>query len=139
MVDHDIIMSKIDSIKRHVDRLKSIRKMKIHVFLDSDDTKDIAILNLQMAIQKCIDIGNHFYSEWDIGAPSSYGDVFEEMCRRKVLTRAMMKKMMLMVGLRNRIVHEYEELDYNKIHSFLKNDLNDFNTFLKQVLKYSCG
>lgn len=136
VVDRDIIISKMSSIRHHLDRLKNISRMKGHVFLDSDDAQDICIFNLQMAIQKCIDIGNHFYSEWDIGAPASYGEVFEALKKRKVITKPTMDKLMKMVGLRNRIVREYKELDIGKIHSFVRNNLRDFDNFLKQVIKH---
>lgn len=136
MVDREIVMAKIDGIKRHLNRLKGISKLKEHIFLDSLDAQDIAVFNLQMAIQKCVDIGNHFYSEWDIGAPSSYSDVFDELRRRKVVTRGMTEKLIRMVGLRNRIAHEYENIDHRKIYSFIKKDLCDFDLFLKQIIKH---
>lgn len=136
MVDREIVMAKIDGIKRHMDRLKGIARLKEHIFIDNIDAQDVAVFNLQMAIQKCIDIGNHFYSEWDIGAPSSYSDVFDELRRRKIIIRAMSEKLIKMAGLRNRIAHEYEDIDLRKIHSFIKNNLKDFDSFLKMILKH---
>lgn len=136
MVDREIVMAKIDGIKRHIDRLKGISRLKERIFMDSLDAQDVAVFNLQMVIQKCIDIGNHFYSEWDIGAPSSYSEVFDELRRRKVITRTMSEKLIKMAGLRNRIAHEYEAIDHHKIYSFIKKNLKDFDSFLKMVVKH---
>lgn len=136
MVDRDVIVSKIDALKRHVERLKGIARLKEHIYLGSIDAQDIAIHNLQMAIQKCVDIGNHFFSEWDIGAPSSYSEVFDEMRRRKIIGRPMVERLIRMAGLRNRIVHEYERINQKKIFSFIKNDLRDFDAFMKQIAKH---
>lgn len=135
MVDRDIVTSKMDAIKRHLERLNGIARVKRRVFLESADAQDIAVFNLQMAIQKCIDIGNHFFSEWDIGAPSSYGEVFDELRRRKVISRPMADKLIRMVGLRNRIAHEYEDIDHGKIYEFIAKNLGDFNAYLRQIAK----
>lgn len=136
MVDRELVLSKISSLKRHIERLKGIARIKEHVYLDSLDAQDIAIHNLQMAIQKCIDIGNHFFSEWDIGAPASYSEVFDAMRKRKIISRAMFDKLVKMVGLRNRIVHEYEDVEHKKIYVFIKHDLRDFDLFLKQIVNH---
>lgn len=136
MVDREVIVAKAGALKRHLERLRGIGRMKRHIYLENLDAQDIAVHNLQMAIQKCIDIGNHFFSEWDIGAPASYAEVFDEMRRRKIITRAMTDRMIKMAGLRNRIVHEYEEIDHGKIFSFIKHDLRDFEVFLKAVARH---
>lgn len=136
MVDREVVLAKISALKRHLERLKGIARIKEHTYLDSLDAQDIAIHNLQMAIQKCIDIGNHFFSEWDIGAPASYSEVFDEMQKRKIISRAMFGKLIKMTGLRNRIVHEYEDIDHKKIYALIKHNLRDFNSFLKQIINH---
>ena len=41
-----------------------------------------------------------------------------------------MKKM---VGFRNIIVHEYDEIDLDKVYRILANSLSDFDEFLKKI------
>ena len=41
-----------------------------------------------------------------------------------------------MVGLRNRIVHLYEDIDHKMIHRFLKKELADFGLFIQIITRY---
>lgn len=40
------------------------------------------------------------------------------------------------VGLRNILVHMYEEVDIEKLHSYLQNNLGDFDEFAKYIARY---
>ena len=40
-----------------------------------------------------------------------------------------------MSGLRNILVHEYLEVDHNRVYSIMTNDLGDFEKLIKAVLK----
>lgn len=49
----------------------------------------------------------------------------------------MLEKMIQMIGLRNRIVHDYEDTSQAIMHSILKKDLKDFKLFIKQIVKFA--
>ena len=56
MVDHELILAKASSVKRHLKRVKQKANIDLQVFAADIDCQDIIIFNLQMAIQNCIDI-----------------------------------------------------------------------------------
>jgi len=137
MVDRDTIIEKISALKKHLKRLKEIGSHQQSIFLENCDLQQLAAFNLQTAIQNCIDIGGHIYAGLDVGAPGTYNEIFYELLDRKIITKAMLEKLIQMIGLRNRIAHDYEDVSNEKIYSILKHDLGDFELFIKQIVKYS--
>lgn len=136
MVDKDTIIEKISVLKKHLKRLKEIGSRQRSIFLESCDLQQLAAFNLQTAIQNCIDIGGHIYAELDIGAPGTYNEIFYALSERKIISKTMLEKLIRMIGLRNRIAHDYEDVSNEKIYSILKQDLGDFELFIKQIIKY---
>jgi uncharacterized protein YutE (UPF0331/DUF86 family) len=54
---------------------------------------------------------------------------------QKVLSRKLSLKLTAMAGFRNVLVHEYLEIDRRRVYSALKNDLGDFEKFIRAVSK----
>lgn len=134
MVDRDVILSKVSAIKKHLGRIKKITKLSKSEFLKDSDMQDITSLKLQIAIQACIDIGNHIYSEMDIGVPGSYSEIFYELGDKGIINTKISETMIKMVGLRNRIVHGYEDINSEIIYDIIKNHLSSFDKFIKQII-----
>lgn len=41
-----------------------------------------------------------------------------------------------MIGLRNRLVHEYTEIDHKKIYQALRDDLGDFEDYVRAIIRF---
>lgn len=137
MVDKSIITAKMANIKKNLDRLKEKQGLDSREFHTNKDIQDIVLLNLQAAIQGCIDISSHIISDNDWGVPGSLAGLFDILAEKKVISEEMKKIMRQMVGFRNLIVHEYAEMDMDKVYSVFTNRLVDFNNFLKEISIYA--
>ena len=67
MVDNDLILAKASSVKRHLRRIEEKRNIDLKIFLKDIDRQESILFNLQMAIQKCIDIAAHIISDEGFG------------------------------------------------------------------------
>ena len=56
MVDNEIILAKASSVTKHLKRLKEKARLDLNAFLEDTDSQDVALFNIQMAVQNCIDI-----------------------------------------------------------------------------------
>lgn len=137
MVDKDTILEKLTALKKHIKKLREIGKISESVFLGDEDIQQLAAFNLQTAIQNCVDIGSHIYAEFDNGTPGTYNEVFYGLADRKIISKPMLEKLVRMVGLRNRIAHDYGDVDQKKIRAIVKNDVGDFELFIKQIIKFA--
>ena len=137
MVNRDVILAKFNHVQTSLNRLKEKQALTDNEFLNQRDAQDIVLFNLQTAIQSCIDIASHVISDNNWSVPVSLGAAFDLLCEKKVISPSTRDTMRAMVGLRNLIVHEYATLDTSRIYSIYKNQLADFNDFLKEIAQYA--
>ncbi|MDP2913008.1 MAG: DUF86 domain-containing protein [Candidatus Omnitrophota bacterium] len=137
MVNQPLLKTKIAHIYKSMDRLSQKSRISLKDFKSDTDAQDIIIHNLQLAIQGAIDIASHIVSDEGWGVPNTLSGLFDILKEYKVIDEELMGTMKRMVGFRNIIVHEYEEIDLDKAHQILTSRLGDFNEFLKQVSNYA--
>ncbi|MCD5402030.1 DUF86 domain-containing protein [candidate division NPL-UPA2 bacterium] len=136
MVDIDLVRSKISNMQRNIDRLKEKSSLPWEQFQNNLDAQDIILHNLQLAIQICLDIGNHIIADESWEVPSSLGNIFQILSRHKAISPDMADTMAFMAGFRNILIHKYEEIDLKKVYDILTHRLNDFEDFSREIIKY---
>ena len=87
------------------------------------------------SIQIVIDISCALVSKNNLGNPETYGQCVELLNRNKYLDDQLSGKLVSMIGLRNLLIHEYSEIDIEKLYSLLDN-LNDLRSFIQDIEKY---
>ena len=91
---------------------------------------------VQVAVECCIDVANHIIARQNWRAPSSYADSFAVLVEKGVLPRDFLDTARQMVGMRNRLVHLYWEVDAGTVYQVLQNNLDDFERFKAAVYTY---
>lgn len=137
MVNQDVIMAKMANIQRSLSRLKEKQNIGFDEFSVDRDLQDIVLLNLQNAIQGCVDMASHIVADNNWGVPGSLAGLFDVICEKKVIIDSTRRIMRSMVGFRNLIVHEYAELDMSKVYEVFSGRLSDFDSFLKEIILYA--
>ena len=87
------------------------------------------------SIQVVIDIACKLSSQYNLGNPNNYRTCIELLQQYKYLSPELAKKVIGMVGLRNLLVHEYIEIDEEKLYDFL-NFLDDFVDFGMEIKEH---
>lgn len=135
MVDREIIIAKTNAVKKHLSRIQSLAEVPKQTFMEDQNTQDIILFNIQLAVQNCIDIAAHVISEQGLGVPGSNNEMFYCLEENGYINRQLAEKMVKAVGMRNLIVHEYGKLDLERIYQILQHDINDLQEFLKTVIR----
>ncbi len=130
MSEIDIILSKINIIKNCMMAIeKATSKEK-----DSDFLLSIYEINLQRAVQACIDLANTVIAKEGLGLPNTYRQSFEILNLHTIITDEISSKMKSMVGFRNISVHDYGQIKPEIVHSIVKNHLVDFESFYTVII-----
>ena len=138
MIDNNVILDKASGIERHLKRIESKRNITLDEFLNDADLQDILLFNLQVAIQKCIDLASHIISDENLGIAGSTSEIFYLLQENNYLNAELTGKVIGAVGLRNLLVHEYGNLDLKKVYKIIQDDINDLREFITAVLE-KCG
>lgn len=100
------------------------------------DIQDIVLHNLQVAIQGCIDIGSHIISDEGWGIAGSLSEIFYILQDKGVIGTDFTDRMVSMVGFRNILIHEYEDVNLDIVYNILHEHLRDIDEFLMAVVDY---
>ena len=95
---------------------------------NTDDIFLISIyeLNLQKAIQACIDLSNIVLAKEGLGLPNTYKQGFQLLNKFHVVENQLTEKMCAMAGFRNISVHDYSDIKPEIVKFIVKNNLGDF-------------
>lgn len=133
MVNPEVVNSRLASIKEMLTLLKQHQKVAIETFL-ADRNSQLAVEHaLFVCIQSLLDLGSHILSDMDVRDVADYRDVILKLGQRKVLPLHFAESIADMAGFRNRLIHEYQDIDPQKVYAFLQNRLGDFEEFMRHI------
>ena len=135
MPDKDIVLAKVATIQKCLDRIRDVTGLDPES-LEDIDKQDIFVLNLQRAIQACIDLAAHAISCENLGLPERIRDNFIILKEKGIIDVELASKMVKMTGFRNIAVHNYQILDLGILKSILANNLKDIEEFYLALLHY---
>ncbi len=136
MVNKSVVLRKISHIRHNLSRLKNKGNISLESLKNDFDIQDIALHNLQLAIQGCIDIGSHVISDEGWGVAGSLNEIFYILQNKGVIKAEVSEKMISMVGFRNILVHEYETINFDIVCNILHHHLEDINEYLLAIVTH---
>ena len=130
----DVIVRKLDTVSRCLIRVLENTPPSLEVLLEDYTRQDVIVLNLERAVQACVDVGLHIFSGRNEPVPDSMGDVFLRLARLGIIDEKTAQALKGTVGFRNVAVHAYQEIDYAIVYSICTKHLNDFRAFARQIM-----
>ena len=135
MVDRLIIERLTSLINSYLNDLKPVQDVSF-----SQYSKDIKIQRfvertLHIAIEACLDIGNHIISDEGFREPEDNRDIFNVLGEKGIITDKLQKRLQDMASFRNLIVHSYAKIDNEIVYGILKKRLGDIEEFMKVISK----
>ena len=109
-MDKDVISSKLESLRRCLQRIKDKTPLSDAILSNDNDLQDIICLNIERAVQVCVDIASHIIASSDSPAPGSMGECFEQLGNLGLIPEELTSRMKKAVGFRNIAVHSYQEI-----------------------------
>ena len=130
----DVVRNKALSIERCLDRVRD-EFGDDRSRLENQTVEDAIVLNLQRACESAIDLAMHVVASKRLGVPQESREAFTMLEQAGRIEAATATAMRRMVGFRNIAVHEYRALSRPILTSILENNLEDFETLLKALLR----
>lgn len=134
-MDKEVLETKLEALIRCVHRIKDQNISTLEELESNLDKQEIIILNLQRAVQICVDIGNHILLDYKTPTPSTMADTFKYLAENNLITDQNAQDLSHAVGFRNIAVHQYENIDCNIVLSIINNHLEDFKVFAEAIGK----
>ena len=135
-MDKDRILSKIDEINKYLEELGEIELTDFEEYKNSVQKKRACERLLQISIEAIIDVCNILISDLKLGLPSEEEELFDKLEKRKVISKEMRNVLYGMKSMRNILVNKYGVVKDEIIFETLSENLNDFDKFKEEILKF---
>ncbi|MGH7320240.1 MAG: type VII toxin-antitoxin system HepT family RNase toxin [Candidatus Rokuibacteriota bacterium] len=136
MIDAELVTRKMLLITRDVTALEPIARRDLGDYLASGTDEILVERYLERIIGRMIDINYHLLTEAGHPPPADYYQSFTELPRLGIVDLEFAIRIAACAGLRNRIVHEYNELDPRKVYEALQSALRDIPAYLQRINEY---
>lgn len=134
MSDRAVIEGKFRNLERYLGAIRTATNCTRDAFLADSTRIGATRYYLQVAIECCLDVGNHIIAEDGLRQPKDYRDIFKVLNEMGIVSNKLLPTLQQMVGLRNLLVHDYETIDDERIFVIATADSGDFDRFVKEIL-----
>lgn len=131
----DEINDKLKEIRRFVAELTKFKGIKGQELEVDELKKRFVEREFQLAAELVLDVCGLVIAEYGYRTPEDYKDKIVILGENGVLTREFADKFKSVAGLRNILVHDYVQINYNELARFLDESLGDFEEFIRMVAK----
>lgn len=132
-VDADLLRRKLSRIKRNLEDLKQVSGLSLSEYRSDRYRKKGAEKLLQELIEAAVDANLHLLRAADADSPSDYFESFMALGRLGVIGEDLAERLAPSAGLRNRLVHEYEEIDDELVLEAIRRAERDFVAYVAAV------
>lgn len=94
---------------------------------------------MEHAIECTLDIARSIVADLELPQPDEARELFDLLTTAGVLPASFSEEHQAMVGLRNRLVHEYATVDHARVYSYIQEHLGVFEEFLGLVNDFTAS
>lgn len=134
-MDKDILKTKLEALSRCIARIKGRIPKSANELKVDYDSQDIISVNLERAVQTCVDIASHIATDFPEEPIKTMGDTFIALANQNIISMDLAKNMVKAVGFRNISVHQYQTINWEIVYVIATKNLNDFSFFAKAIYK----
>jgi len=139
MLDKDFIKTKIELIQSDLEKLEELKGYTIDEIAADFYKFNTLELLLVKIIGRAIDINSHIIAEKGSlkeRAPTTSRETFLRMGEMKILPEDFSEVIAESASFRNKVIHEYNELDEKKVYNTVDEALEQYTKYCQYILDY---
>lgn len=113
-------------------KLQKLSNLSKEDFL-KNDRPAIAESYLRRSLEAIFDIGRHIVAKRAGKGIIEYKKIVPELFNLNIISEELSKKLRLMAGYRNRLVHFYQDVSDEELYIILKSRLGDVSDFIEEI------
>lgn len=130
-MDHvGVIRRKLISLSNYVEQLWPVTEYTYEDYINNYFIYYTGERLVQLIIETCIDINSLIIEYKGFKPPKSYYESFILLGDNKILPDKVARRLASFTGMRNRIVHQYEDVNHKIIFDNYKNLINLINEYI---------
>lgn len=139
MLDREFIQIKLELIQKDLEHLKELGDLSLDEIAADFYKWSTLKLVLVEIIGRAIDINTHIIAEegdLKTPAPTSSRETFIRLGTMGIFPADFADEISKSAGFRNRVVHEYNDLERNKVYETVDEALGQFTRYCGYIMEY---
>jgi uncharacterized protein YutE (UPF0331/DUF86 family) len=132
-MEREIVNKKIKLLIKNLDRLEQFTSVSIDNYLENYDLQLIVERLFQLIVEIASDINGYLLVNLFKITPATYFESFINMSKQGIITQELANELAKSAGMRNRIVHQYDEIDQQIIFRAIPLAVSQYSLYIKQV------
>src|SRR3989339_1536177 len=130
-IDQEKIKKRLSEIEQSKEDIRKISSLADNVFWEKKENIAALKYYLLQIIEGIGSICVHIAAKKFNKGVSAFGECFEALNKEGYLKDDLTDKLRKMVKFRNKLIHQYWEIDDQKILDYARNDLSDVDDFIR--------
>jgi uncharacterized protein YutE (UPF0331/DUF86 family) len=135
-IDHAIITRKLRAITKYLNALQPRAALDIQTYTSDFEQQLITERLLHLIVEAAADANTYLLTASGQPPPETYFNSFIEVGRHGIITPELATKLAPSAGLRNRLVHEYEDINPHIVFQSIRIALEIYPEYIQQVQIY---
>jgi len=138
-VNKELVKRKLQQLEEYLDELERITPNTYDKYIVDQIKKRAIERLLQLCIECISDINSHLLAKTANIVPSDYYSSFIKAGERSIIPFLLAKEMAPCAGLRNKLVHEYGEVDDKRVYKSINLAATIFPKYIKHIKLFIAG
>ncbi len=136
MPEKELVRQKLTKMVTNLNQLKEIEDYSLEEYLDNFFLSRTTERLIQLLVETATDINGHILVTDFQKSPDSYFESFIQLGEVGVISRELAKELAPSAGIRNRLVHEYDEIDDKIIYESVSDAIDLFQKYINSINCY---
>jgi uncharacterized protein YutE (UPF0331/DUF86 family) len=133
---NDVLLERLRLLNEYVSDLRDLQGLEFEAYTENKLVRRAVERTLHLAIEACLDVGQHFIAQEGFRVPEDNKSVFIVLSEEEILPSHLLPRLINMAKFRNLIVHDYASIDNHVVFEILKGHLHDFEAFARVIVRY---
>jgi len=135
-LDLSLIERRLAMILEENEFLKSIKKQNYNEFLNDGKSLRSTARAIETIAQSIIDICSHIVAQKHFGISDTYKGTIELVTQHHIISMDLATNLQKVVAMRNVLVHQYLDIDFEIVWNAIDTLLVDTHTFVQEIKKH---
>jgi uncharacterized protein YutE (UPF0331/DUF86 family) len=132
----DTIRQKLVLMKQYLGELDTLSRCSQEEYLSDFKTRRACERLIQVIVECMIDCNHALIAGMGTCPPATYTDSILKLVDESIMSQDFASRLIPYVSIRNRIVHEYEQIKDNLIFATLRLFIKDMNQYSQTITNY---
>jgi len=135
-LDRALVRRKLAAMSRNLADLAAIEGLSLAEYMTDRLRRKAVERLLQEVVDAAVDVNLHLLRTMQVQLPGDYYTSFVEIGRQNVIAPDLAETLAPAAGLRNRLVHEYDEIEDSIVLRAVGDARRDFGAYVSAIERY---